>query len=51
MILPQDPTTTLIEKKLNQLGIKTTTRTTKTKKQIVKNNSKNTDFLSYPARA
>ena len=39
-ILPQNPTTTLIEKNLNYLGIKTTTRTTKIIKQIVRNNSK-----------
>ena len=30
IILPPNPTTTLIEKKLNHLGIKTTTRTTET---------------------
>ena len=33
----------LTEKNLNHLGIKTTPRTTKTIKQIAKNNSKNAD--------
>ena len=46
IILLQNPTTTQTEKKLTPLGIKTTTRTTKTIKQIVKTKSKNTDPLS-----
>ena len=47
IILPKNPTTILIVKKnLNHLGITTTTRTTKTIKQIVNNNSKKTDSLS-----
>ena len=48
IILTQNPTITLIKKKkkLYHLGINTTTHTTKTIKQIVENNSKNTDSLS-----
>ena len=46
IILSDYPITTLIEKNLNHFHIKTTTYTTKTIKQIVKNNSKNTDSLS-----
>ena len=54
IILPQNPTTNLIEKNLNHLGIKylfccfccAGCKTTKTAKQILKNNSKNTDSLS-----
>ena len=46
IILPQNPTTIHIEKK-NYLGIKITTRETKTMKQILKNNSQNTNSLSH----
>ena len=46
IILPQNPTTTLIEKNLNYLGIKNTIHTTKTIKQIAKNKSQNRDSIS-----
>ena len=46
IILSPNPSTTLIQKNLCHISITNTTCTRKTIKQIVKNNSKNTDALS-----